>query len=165
MSINTDTNQYSRSERRQTDAAQTFLKLSMGQITRWLFWYRSRCRHVLESPALILPIMWQKKTPVPERLLLIYSVTFWTWKFHVSFLSLQLCGKRRLRLYVTRLVSIMRTNPWQVSPTFLLVKYFSVDPNEQQNFCPQGKDFVASLFLGSLSMWAIVRRAEKDPSC
>ena len=43
------------------------------------------------------------------------------------------------------LVSIMRTNPWQMSPAPFWVMYFSVDSNGQQNVCAQGKDFIASL--------------------
>lgn len=136
---------------------QMFLKLSMGQITRWVLQYRSRCRHT-RVPCFNIIYDVTEKDPCTR---MVITDLYWhsgigspIHNFSLSAITKQKQAGAVYNWTSIMRTSIMRTNPWKMSPI-----YFSVDSNGQQNVCLQGKDFIA------LSMSRTAQRGGKDPLC
>ena len=149
--------------RAQYTTTQTFLKLSMSQITRWVLQYRSRCRHT-RVPCFNIICDVTEKDPCTR---MVITDLYWhsgirspIHNFSLSAITRQKQAGTVYNWTSIMRTSIMRTNPWQMSPASLWVIYFSVDSNGQQNVRLQGKDFIASL-----SMSRTAQRGGKHPLC
>lgn len=136
----------------------------MGQIAGSLLWYRPRCRHAPESLTLIFPMMWQKKNPVQECLLLIYTDILDLDAQYVIFLSLQPHGKSKPRLYITGLVSIIRTKSLTCVPCTPQGYVFLCGPQWAIEYLPPGEGLLPQSSKADCPCQQLQRGLKRTPS-